>query len=68
MIRALWAWLVGRADRPATPTRSPTVFVPERDAVVREFRLKRRQSERAVRRMTRDPITRTVLGNRKDAP
>lgn len=67
MIRAFWLWLTGRKPI-EPPTVESVAYNPERDPVVRAFRLERRQSERAVRRMRRNPIERTVLGNREAKP
>lgn len=52
MIGALWAWLTGqrRADEPEPPR---IAYDPDRDPLVRAFRLERRQSERATRHIER---------------
>lgn len=48
MMRALWAWLTGR---PADPPRIG--YDPDRDPLVRQFRLERRRAERATRHIER---------------
>ena len=49
MIRAFWTWLTGRPHEP------PRVdYDPNRDPLVRQFRLERRHAERATKRITRE--------------
>lgn len=63
MIRAFWTWLTNRQHEPPRAD-----YDPNRDPLVRQFRLQRRQAERSTRRITREmernPIERAVFPNR----
>ena len=68
MMRALWAKLTGHKPAADTPDPSRADYDPERDPLVRQFKLQRRQAERGTRRIQRElqrnPIESTVFPDR----